>query len=147
LRRHTQKARSGTFTLVIAGPILVLEASSDLLLLAGLAFLFVMASRTNRLKVHLYPHLFRHACAPRLRELEADLLVIQDFLGHESADTTQIYLRVSPSQQGRAIRAESSVWSVGTSVAHGEGLTGRPALAYPSVPKIRMWIAPYSSSA
>ena len=97
MRRHTQKARSGTFPLVIAAPILVLEASSDLLLLAGLAFLFVMASRTKQLKVQLYPDLSRHTCAPRLRELEADPLVIQDFWGHESADTTQIYLRVSPS--------------------------------------------------
>jgi len=39
-----------------------------------------------------------------LRELETDLLVIQEFLGHESVATTQIYTRVSVAEQLQAIR-------------------------------------------
>jgi len=104
LRRQTQETRSGTFPQVIAAPILVPAAGSVLLVIAGPVFLFAMASRTMRLKVHLYPHLFRHACATRSHELEADLGDPGLLGGHESVDTMPIDIRVSPSRQRRAIR-------------------------------------------
>src|SRR5215813_10107885 len=63
-----------------------------------------VARAGRRLKQHLHPHLFRHTYATRLHELETDLLVIQEFLGHESVATTQIYTRVSAARQRQAIR-------------------------------------------
>ncbi len=63
-----------------------------------------VARAGRRLKMHLHPHLFRHTYATRLHEFRTDLLVIQELLGHESVDTTEIYTRVSAARQREAIR-------------------------------------------
>jgi len=65
----------------------------------------VVATAGRRLKVRLYPHLFRHTYATRLHELGVGLLVIQGLLGHESVATTEIYTRVSAPRQRQAIQA------------------------------------------
>jgi len=62
------------------------------------------ACARRRLKTHLHPHVFCHTYATRLHGLETDLLVIQEFLGHESVATTSTYTRASAARQRQAIR-------------------------------------------
>ncbi|WP_302326991.1 tyrosine-type recombinase/integrase [Enterocloster lavalensis] len=51
----------------------------------------------------VYPHSFRHRFAKNFIENSGDIALLSDLLGHESIETTRIYLRRSSSEQYRII--------------------------------------------
>lgn len=50
-----------------------------------------------------YPHSFRHRFAKNFIEKCGDISLLSDLLGHESIETTRIYLRRSSSEQYRIV--------------------------------------------
>ena len=56
------------------------------------------AMRSN-ISLHITPHMFRHSFATLLLEENVDIRYIQQFLGHSSILTTQIYTHVTSKKQ------------------------------------------------
>jgi integrase/recombinase XerD len=52
-------------------------------------------ARIAKIKKTVSPHTFRHTCATAMLKNKADIRAVQELLGHESLDTTQIYTRVT----------------------------------------------------
>lgn len=74
---------------------LFLNASGEKLTTRGLEYILDRIEEKTGLFVGLHPHILRHSFATHLLENGADLRVIQELLGHESLNATQIYTHVS----------------------------------------------------
>ena len=51
----------------------------------------------------VYPHSFRHRFAKNFLEKFNDIALLADLMGHESIETTRIYLRRTASEQQRIV--------------------------------------------
>jgi len=60
-------------------------------------------TRLAGIKKNITPHVFRHTFATLLLEEGVDIKYIQDFLGHSSITTTQIYLHTTNRQKRKII--------------------------------------------
>lgn len=61
----------------------------------GLQYILKEIEEKTGLFLDLHPHLFRHSFATHLLENGGDLRVIQELLGHESINATQVYTHVT----------------------------------------------------
>jgi len=57
----------------------------------------------------VYPHSFRHRFAKSFLERCGDIALLADLMGHESIETTRIYLRRTSTEQ-RAVVDEVVTW-------------------------------------
>ncbi len=76
-------------------PALFLNANGNRLTTRGLEYILDTIEEKIGLYVGLHPHILRHSFATHLLENGADLRVIQELLGHESINATQVYTHVS----------------------------------------------------
>lgn len=51
----------------------------------------------------VYPHSFRHRFAKNFLEKYNDIALLADLMGHESIETTRIYLRMTAGEQSKII--------------------------------------------
>ena len=68
----------------------------------------IVTKYVERSGIHkkITPHVFRHSFATLLLESGVDIKFIQDFLGHSTIATTQIYLHISDEQKRKVLAAK-----------------------------------------
>ena len=64
-----------------------------------------LAKKYNINEDVVYPHSFRHRFAKNFIERNSDIALLADLMGHESIETTRIYLRRTASEQRAAVDA------------------------------------------
>ncbi|GAB1475765.1 tyrosine recombinase XerC [Bacillota bacterium] len=63
-------------------------------------------TKLSGINKNITPHVFRHSFATLLIESGVDIKYIQDFLGHSTITTTQIYLHISDEQKKRILQSK-----------------------------------------
>ena len=75
--------------------VLFLNDHGNKLTTRGLEYILDQIEQKTGSFVGLHPHILRHSFATHLLENGADLRIIQELLGHESLNTTQVYTHVT----------------------------------------------------
>ena len=75
--------------------VLFLNDHGNKLTTRGLEYILDQIEQKAGSFVGLHPHILRHSFATHLLENGADLRIIQELLGHESLNTTQVYTHVT----------------------------------------------------
>ena len=83
-------------------PNLILNNKGLPLTVRGLEFILDSIEQKTGTFVDLHPHILRHSFATHLLENGADLRVIQELLGHENINATQIYTHVTEEAMKKA---------------------------------------------
>ena len=90
LKEYIQKSK-----LINASNYLFTNAKGEQLTTRGVEYILKSIQDKCGMQLGLHPHLLRHTFATHLLEGGADLRVIQELLGHESINTTQIYTHIT----------------------------------------------------
>ncbi len=93
--QHSRKLLVKRRTDPLPTNVVFLNAKGNPLTIHGLRYILLSIERKTGDYLDLHPHMLRHSFATYLLERGADLRVIQELLGHESLNTTQIYTHVS----------------------------------------------------
>ena len=96
LKRYLKSSRPQLAALSKTGTFfLFLNEKGNKLTTRGLEYILKHIDEVTGLFLGLHPHIFRHSFATHLLENGADLRIIQELLGHESLNTTQVYTHVT----------------------------------------------------
>lgn len=76
-------------------PFLFLNSKGYPLTVRGLEYILDSIEQKTGTYLDLHPHILRHSFATHLLENGADIRIIQELLGHESINATQVYTHVT----------------------------------------------------
>ena len=93
--KYEQKRINGVKEAKELSSAVFLNANGEALTTRGLEYILDQIEEKTSVYVGLHPHLLRHTFATHLLENGADLRVIQELMGHESINATQVYTHVS----------------------------------------------------